>query len=155
MLLIFVPEIVGHDQDDSKPEGTISSAGGNLIALSTGILLAVNISIMRKGFQQDINLIGTTPLAGIFGCLIVLAVQTGDVLPESIHWPRPWQFWMAVMVDGMAVGVVYAAITVGPRLANGAEVALVVLLEVILGPLWVFAAYGDLPPIWTLVGGAM
>ena len=62
MLIIFVPEIVGHGNEDDGEDS--SSVGGNLIALLAGILLAANISIMRKGSQVDINLIGSTPMAG-------------------------------------------------------------------------------------------
>ena len=157
MLIIFVPDIVGHgkEDDDADVQEDASSVGGNLIALLAGVLLAMSISIMRKGSQVDINLIGSTPMAGILGALIAMIIRAGDVLPDPVHWSEPWQFWMAVMADGLAVGVVYVSLTVAPRLVTGAEVALVVLLEVILGPLWVFVAYGDVPSVWTLIGGSM
>ena len=45
------------------------------------------------------------------------------------------------------------ALAIAPRLITGAELALVLLLEVILGPLWVFWAYGETPSKWTLMGG--
>ena len=111
MLIIFVPEIVEHgsdmnDENEEENSGETSSVGGNLIASLAGVLLALNISIMRKGSQVDINLIGSTPMAGVLGSLIALLIQKGGVLPVAVHWPEPWKFWLAVMADGLAVGTV-------------------------------------------------
>ena len=41
----------------------------------------------------------------------------------------------------------------GARLINAAEVALITLLEVVLGPLWVWIAFSETPDTATLVGG--
>jgi drug/metabolite transporter (DMT)-like permease len=46
-------------------------------------------------------------------------------------------------------------LTVGARLIPAAQVALISLLEVVLGPLWVWFAYGEVPATATLVGGAV
>jgi drug/metabolite transporter (DMT)-like permease len=43
----------------------------------------------------------------------------------------------------------------GARLISAAEVALITLLEVVLGPLWVWFAYSERPSTATLVGGAV
>jgi drug/metabolite transporter (DMT)-like permease len=44
-------------------------------------------------------------------------------------------------------------ITIGARMINAAEVALITLLEVVLGPLWVWIAFSESPDAATLVGG--
>jgi drug/metabolite transporter (DMT)-like permease len=41
----------------------------------------------------------------------------------------------------------------GARLINAAEVALITLIEVVLGPLWVWIAFSETPDTATLVGG--
>lgn len=46
-------------------------------------------------------------------------------------------------------------ISIAPALISGAEVGILSLLEVILGPIFVFCAFGDVPGTWTLVGGSI
>jgi drug/metabolite transporter (DMT)-like permease len=45
--------------------------------------------------------------------------------------------------------------TAGSRTVPGAELALLALTEVVLGPLWVWLAYAEVPPVETLLGGAL
>jgi drug/metabolite transporter, DME family len=45
--------------------------------------------------------------------------------------------------------------TAGSRTVPGAELALLALTEVVLGPLWVWLAYAEVPPALTLLGGAL
>ena len=47
------------------------------------------------------------------------------------------------------------AIALAPRFITGAEVGLCILLEAVLGPLFVFLAYRDVPSKWTLIGGSL
>ena len=35
------------------------------------------------------------------------------------------------------------------------QVALIMMLETLLGPFWVFLRFGDVPSSWTLAGGAV
>lgn len=43
----------------------------------------------------------------------------------------------------------------GARLIPAAEVALITLLEIVLGPLWVWLAFSERPSTATLLGGAI
>lgn len=53
------------------------------------------------------------------------------------------------------MGLALALLTVGARVVAPAEVALLSLLEVVLGPLWVWLAYEERPEAATLLGGAV
>ena len=53
----------------------------------------------------------------------------------------------------MALGL--ALFTVGARLIPASEVALISLLEIVLGPLWVWIALSEEPPPLTLLGGGV
>jgi drug/metabolite transporter (DMT)-like permease len=53
------------------------------------------------------------------------------------------------------MGLGLAFLTMGARLIPAAEVALITLLEVVLGPLWVWLALSERPGIATLLGGAV
>ena len=51
------------------------------------------------------------------------------------------------------MGLGFALLTLGARLLPAAQVGLIALLEVVLGPLWVWLALDERPG--TLVGGAI
>lgn len=53
------------------------------------------------------------------------------------------------------IGAGLALLTVAARLLPSAEVALIALLEVVLGPLWVWLAYTEQPSTATLIGGVI
>jgi drug/metabolite transporter (DMT)-like permease len=129
-----------------------------------------NTAREKESDSKEINLVGATSLSALLVSMIVLITRHGNVLPDS-SWRGGggvgeqgseeggtgvlWQFWLAMVADGMALGIIVVCLAIAPRLANGAEVALVLLLEVILGPLWVFLAYRDVPSMWTMIGGFM
>jgi len=53
------------------------------------------------------------------------------------------------------IGLGLAFLTMGARLIPAAEVALITLLEVVLGPLWVWLTLSERPGTGTLLGGAV
>jgi drug/metabolite transporter (DMT)-like permease len=53
------------------------------------------------------------------------------------------------------IGLGLALLTTGARLIPAAQTALLTLLEIVLGPLWVWLAYSEQPGTATLVGGAV
>jgi len=177
MIIIFVPEVVerkrNDDGDDSNTNGeedAVDGSGqssantgedtttrGNIIALVCGFLLAAYITIVRKGGKssKNINMIGAAALGALLSSVISLIVRRGDVLPASFWDDAMWKYWLAAAGQGFGIGAVFVAISIAPRLISGAEVGLCVLLEVVLGPLFVFLAYRDVPSKWTLIGGSL
>ena len=53
------------------------------------------------------------------------------------------------------VGLGLAFLTVGARLIPAAEVALITLLEIVLGPLWVWIVLGERPALIAIIGGVV
>jgi drug/metabolite transporter (DMT)-like permease len=53
------------------------------------------------------------------------------------------------------IGLGFVFLTVGARLIPAGEVALITLLEIVLGPLWVWLFLSERPATATLVGGAI
>jgi drug/metabolite transporter (DMT)-like permease len=53
------------------------------------------------------------------------------------------------------IGLGFVFLTIGGRLIPAGEVALITLLEIVLGPLWVWAFLGEQPAAATLAGGAI
>ena len=62
--------------------------------------------------------------------------------------------WLALLGIGQ-VGLGLALLTVGARLIPAAQVGLITLLEVVLGPVWVWLALNEQPSTATLVGGVI
>ena len=62
---------------------------------------------------------------------------------------------LLVLLGVGQMGLGLAFLTVGARLIPAAEVALITLLEVVLGPLWVWIGYSETPGLATVVGGAV
>jgi drug/metabolite transporter (DMT)-like permease len=56
-------------------------------------------------------------------------------------------------VTQIGLGLIF--LTIGARLIPAAEVALITLLEIVLGPLWVWIALGEQPSATTLAGGTI
>jgi drug/metabolite transporter (DMT)-like permease len=64
--------------------------------------------------------------------------------------------WAILATLGIGqMGLALALLTVGARLIAPAEVALISLVEVVLGPLWVWLAYAERPTTATLIGGCI
>ena len=64
-----------------------------------------------------------------------------------------WAILAALGVGQMGIGLAF--LTIGARLIPPAQVAIISLLEVVLGPLWVWLAYDERPGASTLAGGAI
>jgi drug/metabolite transporter (DMT)-like permease len=53
------------------------------------------------------------------------------------------------------IGLGFVLLTIGGRLIPAGEVALITLLEIVLGPIWVWAFLSEQPAAATLFGGAI
>lgn len=63
-----------------------------------------------------------------------------------------------LLLGGLGIGQIglgFVLLTLGARLIPAAEIALLSLLEVVLGPLWVWLARGEIPAPATLAGGCV
>ena len=64
-----------------------------------------------------------------------------------------WAILAALGIGQMGLGLAF--LTIGARLIPPAQVAIISLLEVVLGPLWVWLAYDERPSAATVAGGAI
>jgi drug/metabolite transporter (DMT)-like permease len=87
-------------------------------------------------------------LSGVFSALLVLpvasplSVASSDVAALGV---------MGLVVLPLSFGLIF----LGPRYIPAPEVSLVLLLEAVLGPYWVWLALGEEPSARTLVGGSV
>jgi drug/metabolite transporter (DMT)-like permease len=124
--------------------------GGSLLGdgLSITMALAFAISIVISRHRRDVSMGPATCLAQLF--LVVV------FLPFAAPGGMPGDDLLALAALGAGqIGLGLAFMTVGARLIPAAQVALITLLEVVLGPLWVWMAVHERPTTATLVGGAI
>ena len=107
---------------------------------------AVVIVITRQ--RQEVSMLPATCASQVL-VVVVLApfVSIGSATSSD------WRIFFLLGVFQMGVGL--TLLTIGARMLPSAEVALLTLLEVVLGPLWVWLAYSERPSATTLVGGAI
>ena len=119
---------------------------GDLLALTMATSFAVALVISRH--RKDVSMAPATFLSQLM-LIVVLGpfAALGDV-------PRGDIPELAAMGAGQ-IGLGLALLTMGARLIPAAQVALITLLEVVLGPLWVWLAYDERPETATLIGGAV
>jgi drug/metabolite transporter (DMT)-like permease len=124
--------------------------GGSLVGdgLSLLMALAFAVALVIGRYRRDVSMAPATCLAQVLLLAAFLpfaeaGVLTGDDVAALA----------ALGFGQIGLGLVF--LTIGARLIPAAQVALITLLEVVLGPLWVWLAIGERPSTATLVGGAV
>jgi drug/metabolite transporter (DMT)-like permease len=124
--------------------------GGDALGdgLSLVMALAFAVAIVISRHRRDVSMAPATCLAQLLLLAAFLpfvrdsSVSTDDLLALA-----------ALGAGQIGLGLVF--LTIGARLIPAAQVALITLLEVVLGPLWVWLALDERPSTLTLVGGAI
>jgi drug/metabolite transporter (DMT)-like permease len=123
-----------------------ASLAGDGLSLLCALSFAVMIVITR--WRHDISMAPATCLSQVIVVVVFLPFATpSEIGGEDV-------FWLAALGIGQ-IGLGFALLTVGARLIPAAQVGLITLLEVVLGPLWVWLALDERPSTLTLVGGAI
>jgi drug/metabolite transporter (DMT)-like permease len=125
----------------SPGEGDLT---GDLLAFMTALAFAIMIVITR--WRHDVSMAPATCLSQVILILIFLPLATpSEISSADIGW-------LAALGIGQ-IGLGFALLTVGARLIPAAQVGLITLLEVVLGPVWVWLALDERPSTATLIGG--
>ena len=103
---------------------------------------------MMRG-RREINMIPAVALGGVI--YAAMAVVVGGVPDMPTGMQTLWIVIMGFVVTTPAT----ALLALGPRYISSPEVGLIVLLETVLGPLWVWLVIHEAPGALALVGGAV
>ena len=122
------------------------TAFGDFCALITATTLAATFVVIRR--RRDLNMV---PAAGLGNLLSALAVLPAA---QMLSLAAP-QIGFALLMGVAVLPVAFALLTLGPRTVAAPEVALLLLLETVLGPLWVWLGVGERPGNAALLGGAI
>ena len=118
------------------------------VALSVVMTLAFALAVVITRHRRDISMAPAICISQV----LVLVVASPFAHPGSIG-AHDLSLILALGVGQMGLGLAF--LTIGARLIPAAEVALITLLEVVLGPLWVWLALSERPSTASLVGGAV
>jgi|SRR5581483_4245451 len=128
--------------------GGPGGAHGLGLALSVLMTLAFACSVVITRHRRDVSM---APAICLSQMLVLAAVgpfsRPGTV---GLH-----DLVLIVLLGFAQIGLGLAFLTMGARLLPAAEVALITLLEVVLGPFWVWLALAERPSNATLTGGAV
>jgi drug/metabolite transporter (DMT)-like permease len=119
---------------------------GDIFALATATALAVTFIIIRR--NRHVNMVPAAALGALLSAVLVAPLAD----PMSV----PSDSWGLLLLLGLVVmPVAFGLITLGPKTLPAPEVALLMLLETVLGPVWVWLVIGEAPSELALLGGTI
>ncbi len=119
---------------------------GALCGLGVALALATNFVTLRH--HPEVPVLLTIGL----GALAAGALGWAVTEPASMWQGRLW----AILVTGLVVlPLAFFAFAQASRLTSAANVSLLLLLETVLGPLWVWLGTGEAPGPRMIAGGAL
>lgn len=126
---------------------TGSGLAGNLYALGLAVCYAGHLVTLRA-VDGRVDMVPSVLIAGIIAILVAL----------PFAWPLATEgrsIGVAVVMGVFQVGLPLIFVTMAARYLAAAEVALLAMLEVILGPIWVWLALGEQPTPLALAGSVL
>ena len=120
---------------------------GMLIALLIPAASAVNVITLRR-VAADLDLRPAVMLGGAISCLIALPFA----LPLQA---TPKDVALLAFLGVFQLGLPCMLLVMASRVLLAPEIALIGLLEVVLGPLWAWLGAGEVPAQATLIGGGI
>jgi drug/metabolite transporter (DMT)-like permease len=118
---------------------------GMLVALVIPVASAVNVVTLRASAAR-LDLVPAVMLGGAISCLLALPFA----LPFSA---TPRDIALMAFLGVFQLGLPCMLLVIASRTLLAPEIALLGLLEVVLGPLWAWLGAGEVPAESTLLGG--
>jgi drug/metabolite transporter (DMT)-like permease len=123
---------------------------GNVAALVSALGFALFTIALRSGREED--MMPAVSLGGLFTLIAALAVCL--VTGQSLLMSAP-DMSLALGLGVFQLGLGLTLYTLGSKALPAAELTLLAMSEVVLGPLWVWLFLGETAGPYTLVGGAI
>ena len=122
----------------------IGNIVGDLFGFVTALGLAINANLAR--FAKDRDLVPSAVIGKLVVAIFAFFfVENFDlVAADKIIVP---------LMCIMCVAIPFVLVTIAPRYISAPEVNLFFLLEVILGPIWVWLIIKEQPSVQTIIGG--
>ncbi|HMM20441.1 MAG TPA: EamA family transporter [Selenomonadales bacterium] len=128
---------------DQMTAGTI---GGNLLAIASGIAMAVMVVAMRR--QKEGSPFGSVLLGNLLTFFCGLPFMVGGE-PGVTGWT------VIIALGSVQTGLAYVLYSIAIKKVTALEASLITVIEPILNPIWVFLLVGEGPGPWALLGGSI
>lgn len=119
---------------------------GDFLALACALTLGTLFTFARR--HREINMVPALATAGLVTALIVSFIGDPLDVPRA-DWP-----WIALLGLVVLPGA-FGLLTIAPRYIPSPEVSLIMQLEAILGPVFVWMGVGEVPEMATFIGGSI
>jgi drug/metabolite transporter (DMT)-like permease len=119
---------------------------GDIAAAITACGMAAALTCFR--YDQRINTLAAISIGSFLSAIV------GLFLADSLTVNNGDIFYLALLC-AVILPVAMGLITIGPRYIPAAEVGLLMLMEMALGPLWVWLGVGEVPSLQTVIGGTV
>ncbi len=123
---------------------------GNVCAILSALGFAIFSIALRWGKLED--MLPAVFLAGLFAMIIAAIICNIEAYSFSIP---ARDLIIALSMGVFQVGMGLAVFTIGSKVVPAAELALLSMTEVLLGPLWVWLFIGETASANTLIGGCV
>ena len=120
---------------------------GSLVAVASALVFAIFVVILRT--RQQINMTPVVAVSGLITCGFIAVMTWGDLNVTARDLILALTWGAVIAACGHSLFVLAAA-----RLYAG-EVTFIMLLEYVLGPVWVWLIVHEIPALPTLAGGAI
>ena len=117
---------------------------GDIYGFITALGLAINANLAR--YAKDIDLVPSA----VIGKLVVAFFAFFFV---DNFYLSGMDLFIVPLMCVMCVAIPFVLVTIAPRFISAPEVNLFFLLEVILGPIWVWLIIKEQPSLQTIIGG--
>jgi drug/metabolite transporter (DMT)-like permease len=145
LAIILVPDLVG--------KGVSISLLGLLAAMFTGFGYAT-YTISVKGLTKIVNSSTISMAEAFLDTLFVLPLAVWQL--HSTGYALDGKAWVAAAVMGVAcTAIPYTLWIVGTKRVRVEHVAILGYIEPVAGPLYAVFLVGQMPTVWTVVGGAL
>jgi len=119
---------------------------GDLLALLQALFMAASLILVRS--RKEVNMIPCIGVGGLFICCTALLFTPSlEVESGSIS--------LLVLLVLVVIPASFALLTMAPRYITAPEVNMIMLLEMLFGPLLVWMVVGETVPATTIIGGTL
>lgn len=120
---------------------------GDVLGLFCALFMAA--TLVSLNFNPKINALAAIGLGAIFSACFALFMGARPLDASA------GDFFYLLLDGGIVVPLAFGLITYGTKLISAPEVGLIMLMETVLGPLWVWMVVNEAPPPATFIGGCI
>lgn len=123
-----------------------ATVAGALFGLGVAVVLALNFVTLRA--RPDL------PIPLLIGCgaLIVGVLSSALTGPQAM---MQGTIWPMIVTGAVILPVSFVALSVAARHTHASNVSLLMLMETVLAPAWVWLVIGETPTLRMILGGAI